>query len=139
MKTVIALILVLANASLSYGGPKDVNVLNSMLMAGASQMVVGDQAIAKISIVSCGANEVRARCNFETEIEADIDESTTVTDKMLVVGSSAKNLLQALIELGVPSYEVRNGVAVRAYEVICTQPFKVGSSADENETECKFK
>jgi hypothetical protein len=139
MKRFLIFLFGLSTSSLAFAGAKDLNLLNAMTSAWASEIVIGNQVVAKISNVTCSGRGEAAYCTFHTAIEADVDETTTALEIMHVTGVTAERLLQSLIASGAEGYEARNGKAVRLKEVVCTYPFRPREFPTEAETKCSVK
>ncbi|MBL7688180.1 MAG: hypothetical protein JNJ49_09100 [Bdellovibrionaceae bacterium] len=138
MKRVMTILGSMMICSTVFAGAKDQKLLDSMLLAGASQVVEGDQSVAKMTKVYCSLSTVTSRCSLETLVGDDSEGSTARADSLRVVGSTAKDLSEALLAIGANSFESRTGIVIRLDEVSCSQPFKAGEIPGEDQTVCKI-
>lgn len=145
MKHLKVLFFSMVLASSALAGEADIKAVTAMTNAGATTLIMndqgivdenGNQAVTVITNVIC-SNSAHDACRFKAAIEADVDTKTVVTEDFNLVGTTlSAELTDALIGIGVPSYQVRTGVAVRVNMVRCVQPFKGQARPTAAETTC---
>lgn len=141
MKNVVIVFLTLVLSQAIFAGDLDLNLVDAMNGVNADGLVINNEVVSKIENVYCSyieANESASTCRFETEIEADIDEVTTLKESLKIVGTSAAKLSQSLLQKGAESFISRRGAKViRLSKVECRRPFPDSYLAEA--TTCNLK
>lgn len=141
MKNVVIAFITLIFSQAIFAGDLDLNLVDAMSGVNAGQLVINNEVVSKIENVYCHyieGEELFNYCKFETTMEADIDETTTIIESMKVVGSSAAKLSQSLLQIGAESFLSRKGgKVIRLSKVECRQPFPDSYVAET--TKCDLK